>query len=233
MYTDKLWTAVSARGGLRRMRAFIVEANFSSKAGGSLLQQQQEQRGNEGEGSQTPQSLHAAITATHGHCLHYGTGNTGNSSGEANSSYCPQIGSPEGEMALSQCQPSLPSPLGLLPCSSSESAAPQLCHPCEGASPDPSNRQLWTPGHHSPSSLQSPLCQGQALSPSPASFLCQPRGTGWEGMSTVPQPSTFGVRRRKRTKNPSNHAQPWAWHTILTWDRPQLPETVNVGRKEF
>lgn len=67
MYTDKLWAAVSARSGLRRMRVFILEANFSSKAGGSLLQQQKEQRGNEGEGSQTPQSLHAAITATHGH----------------------------------------------------------------------------------------------------------------------------------------------------------------------
>lgn len=65
MYMDKLWTAVSARGGLRRMREFILEANFSSKARGSLLQQQ-EQRGDEGEGSQTPQSLHAAITATHG-----------------------------------------------------------------------------------------------------------------------------------------------------------------------
>lgn len=66
MYTDKLWTAVPARSGLRRMRAFILEANFSSKAGGSLLQQQ-EQCGNEGEGSQTPQLLHAAITATRGH----------------------------------------------------------------------------------------------------------------------------------------------------------------------
>lgn len=66
MYMDKLWTAVSARGGLRGMRVFILEANFSSKAGGSLLQQQQEQRGNEGEGSQTPQSLHAPVTATHG-----------------------------------------------------------------------------------------------------------------------------------------------------------------------
>lgn len=65
MYTDKLWTAVSARGGLQRMRAFILEANFSSKAGGSLLQQQ-EQHGDEWEGSQTPQSLHAAVTATHG-----------------------------------------------------------------------------------------------------------------------------------------------------------------------
>lgn len=129
MYTDKLWTAVSARGGLRRMRAFILEANFSSKARGSLLQQQQEQRGNEGEGSQTPQSLHAAITATHGHCLHYGTGNTGNSSGKGNSSFCPQRGSPEVEMALSQCQPSLPSPLGLLPCSSCESAAPWALAP--------------------------------------------------------------------------------------------------------
>lgn len=110
---------------------------------------------------------------------------------------------------------------------------PGLCHPCEGASPDPFNPQLWIPGHHSPSSLQSPLCQGQARSPSPASFLCQPRGTGWEGMSTVPQPSTFRVRRRKRTKNPSYHAQPWAWHTILTWDRLQLPETEYMGRKEF
>lgn len=110
---------------------------------------------------------------------------------------------------------------------------PGLCHPCEGASPDPSNPQLWTPGHHSPSSLQSPLCQAQALSPSPASFLCQPRGAGWEGMSTAPQPSTFGVRRRKRTKNPSNHAQPWAWHTILIWDGPQLPAAHYLGRREF
>lgn len=50
MYMDKLWTAVSARGGLRRMRAFILEANFSSKAGGSLLRQQREQRGDEGGG---------------------------------------------------------------------------------------------------------------------------------------------------------------------------------------
>lgn len=66
MYTDKLWTTVSARGGLRRMRVFILEANFSSKVGGSLLQQQKEQRGDERKGSQTPQSLHAAITATHG-----------------------------------------------------------------------------------------------------------------------------------------------------------------------
>lgn len=66
MYTDKLWTAVSARSGLRRMGVFILEANFSSKAGGSLLQQQREQHGDEWEGSQTPQSLHAAITATHG-----------------------------------------------------------------------------------------------------------------------------------------------------------------------
>lgn len=52
-------------------------------------------------------------------------------------------------------------------------------------------------------------------------------------MSTVSQPSTFGVRRRKRTENPSNHAQPWAWHTILIWDRPQLPATDYVGIKEF
>lgn len=47
MYTDKLWTAVSARGELRRMKVFILEANFSSKAGGSLLQQQREQHGDE------------------------------------------------------------------------------------------------------------------------------------------------------------------------------------------
>lgn len=64
-----------------------------------------------------------------GICLHYGTGNMGNSSGKANSSYCPQRGSPEVEMALSQCQPSLPSPLGLLPCSSHESAAPWALPP--------------------------------------------------------------------------------------------------------
>lgn len=140
---------------------------------------------------------------------------------------------PQEEMALSQCQPSLPSPLGLLPRSSHPRLLPGLCHPCESASPDPSNPQLWIPGHHSPSSLQSPSCQGQALSPSPASLLCQPRGAGWEGMSTVPKPFTFAMRRRKRTKNPSNHAQPWAWHTTLIWDGPQLPAADYVGRREF
>lgn len=129
MYTDKLWTAVSARGGLRRMRAFILEANFSSKAGGSLLRQQREQRGDEGERSQTPQSLHAPVTATHEDCLHYGTGNMWDSTGEANGSYFPQRGSPEVEMALSQCQPSLPSPLGLLPSSSHGLAAPWALPP--------------------------------------------------------------------------------------------------------
>lgn len=52
-------------------------------------------------------------------------------------------------------------------------------------------------------------------------------------MSIVPQPSTVGVRRRKRTKNPSNHVQLWAWHTILIWDRLQLPAADDVGRKQF
>lgn len=73
------------------------------------------------------------------HCMHpsqprMGTAcamglGTWDSTAEANSSYCPQRGSPEVEMALSQCQPSLPSPLGLLPSSSHELAAPWALPP--------------------------------------------------------------------------------------------------------
>lgn len=64
-----------------------------------------------------------------GICLHYGTGNMWDSRGEANSSYCPQRGSPEVEMGLTQWQPSPSSPLGLLPRSSHESAAPWVLPP--------------------------------------------------------------------------------------------------------
>lgn len=92
-----------------------------------------------------------------GICLHYGTGNMWGSSGEANGSYCPQRGSSEVEWLSASASPHSHLPWACFPTPPINQLHPGLCHPCESASPDPSNTQLWIPGHHKPQLSAKPL----------------------------------------------------------------------------